>query len=207
MRHLAFALALTVAACGAGGGSGLDAPGVPDVAPGDADEETAADLPGDEATTGAPTSYYRIEATFDDGRQMVLGRDVTDRPGIYAFGSTHIAPAVSFAMTDTVYDPYSIVTFNLGIVVGSQQYPVQCDGTGTWSFGTALPPELDLYANNLQFRSRLPGSQGTFEVLRWSVKEGETVEGRVKGRLQFDGVTPHWADVEAEFRFVLPPPS
>lgn len=157
-----------------------------------------------EETLAPPTSYYRVEATFDDGRHMVLGRDVSDRPGIYAFGSTHIAPAVSFAMTDTVYSPYAIVTFNLGIVVGSAEYPVQCPGPGTWQFGTGSPPEMDLFANNLQFRSRLEGAQGTFEVTEWSVTPGETVAGRVRGRLVFDGVTAHWADVEAEFRFVLP---
>jgi len=157
-----------------------------------------------EEVSVGPRSFYRLEVTYDDGKHVILGRDLTDRPSIYAFGSTHIAPAVSFAMTDTVYDPYVIVTFNLGIVVGSMDHPVQCPGPGIYKFGTGSPPEMDLFANNLQFRSRLPGAEGTFEVTRWSVTTGDTVAGHVKGRLVFDGATPHWADVDAEFQFELP---
>lgn len=200
-KHLAI---VVLCACSGGGGEG----GPADLAPADpvpqADASVETDLAGEEGAK-AGESFYRVEALFDDGRQMTFGRDLAGRPGVYAFGSTHIAPAVSFAMTDTLYDPYVTVTFNLGIVVGSELYPVQCPGTGAYAFGTGLPPEMDLHANNLQFRSRLPDSQGTFEVTQWSATEGGVVAGRVRGRLDFIGEAAHWADVDAEFRFVLPP--
>lgn len=170
-------------------------------------EDLATDPGVQEDVPVPPPTYYHLEAHFWDGSDLFLDRDLSgkDPSTIYAFGSTHIAPAVSLAMTDTLYEPYAIVTINLGIVVGSDQYPVQCDQTGTYPFGSVHPPAVELYAKGLQYRSSLSKAQGSLEVTNWTTVPGEVFEGTFAGRLLFQtGQPDKFVDVKGSFLFTLP---
>ncbi|MBL6974661.1 MAG: hypothetical protein ISR64_02925 [Deltaproteobacteria bacterium] len=198
MKRLAWILVLALAACG-GGTNGEDA--------GPTDPGT--DGMPQEEIQAAPSTFYHLEATFWDGSDLVLDRDLSDKnpTTIFAFGSTHIAPAVSLAMTDTLYEPYAIVTLNLGIVVGSTEHPVQCDKAGSYDFGGDTPPAVDLYAGGLQYRSGVSGATGALEVTRWTTLPGDVFVGSFEGRLLFQtGQPDKYVDVKGSFQFTLPEP-
>ncbi|NOZ00998.1 MAG: hypothetical protein GXP54_03810 [Deltaproteobacteria bacterium] len=163
-----------------------------------------------EDVSEAPTTFYHLEAQFWDGKKFDVDRDLShkDPSIIFAFGSTHIAPAVSLAMTDDVYDPYFVLTINIGVVKGSAAFPVQCPGPGEYSFGGELPPAVDLFANDLQFSSTSPGSHGALVVTKWTAETGEIFEGNFEGRLGFvTGQPDKYADVKGTFFFTLPEPA
>jgi len=199
-RYLAAILLLIFTPCCSGSGA---APDIPTVDPG------IPDLTADE-TAAEPTSHYVLEATLWDGSDLVLERDLSgkDPSSIYAFGSTHIAPAVSLAMTDTIYDPYAIVTINIGVVVGSVDHPIQCGETGIYPFGSDSPPAIEVFYKNIQYESGVDGSVGSLTVTNWTTLPGVVFEGKFEGRLMLDtGQPDKYADVSGSFRFTLPEPA
>ena len=90
----------------------------------DGSSETDADLTG--------KSVYALDLVVD-GNEVKVDRDLTGLGQYFAFGSTHIAPAVSFGMTDSIQFPRTMTnTLNFGIVVPSEEHPIQTPSTGTY---------------------------------------------------------------------------
>ncbi|MFO0751659.1 MAG: hypothetical protein U1F43_39230, partial [Myxococcota bacterium] len=141
--------------------AGLAAPGACGDDKAASDAADAADV-ADTADTGIPDlsgkSAYHVSIT-DDVQTYDLGlRDLTDLPQYFAFGSSHIAPAVSFAMTDSVTFPRTInFTLDFGIVVPSDDHPIATDGRGTYDF-SAVAPSAIVFLKGLQYRSTNPGA-------------------------------------------------
>ena len=98
------------------------------------------------------------------------------------------------------------VTINFGIVIGSDQFPVQSDAAGEYPF-SAAPPEIDVIIG-LRYRSTIPGSAGTVIITEYSNQTDGIMSGTFKGRILQETTKEDkkWADVEGEFRFVLPVP-
>ena len=154
-----------------------------------------------------PQSFYSIKITTQLGEEIELERDITEKPNAFSFGSTHIAPAVSFAVSEDFTFPKTMtVTLNFGIVIGSDKYPVQSDAAGEYAF-SEVPPEIDVIIG-LRYRSTIPGSSGTVILTEYSNQAGGVVAGTFKGRILQETTKEDkkWADVEGEFRFVLPDP-
>ena len=191
-RAALLALTLALGACGG------DAP---------AAATDAADASGD-ALDLTGRSVYHLELAPKDLAPMVLDRDLSDAPAQhFAFGSTHIGPAVALTVADQVSVPRTIsVILNFGIVVPSAAFPVHTAGPGTYPFG-GTPPELELTVSGLEYRSGLPGSDGAFVIDAWSVTPGDAVRGRFSGRVLQDTTLAdkRWVDVSGWFHFTLPP--
>ena len=150
-------------------------------------------------------SYYKIKITTQLGEEFEFERDITEKPNAYSFGSTHIAPAVSLAVSEDFTFPATMtVTINFGIVIGSEQFPVQSDATGEYAFSEA-PPEIDVIIG-LRYRSTIPGSTGSVVITEYSNQTGGIMSGTFKGRILQETTKEDkkWADVEGEFRFALP---
>ncbi|TNF28384.1 MAG: hypothetical protein EP329_17990 [Deltaproteobacteria bacterium] len=196
--HAALAALLLLApACGGDEGGG-------DVAEdGVADGSDTLDLTG--------RSVYHITMTPKDMDPITLDRELTDNPGKYfAFGSTHIAPAVSLAVSDNVISPRTIyLTLNFGIVIPSFDYSIDVDGPGEYPFVPAEvsnPPEIELTISGLEYRSHVAGSDGSISIEQWSTTPGEVVSGTFSGRVLQDTINEdkRWVDVDGWFHFVLP---
>ncbi len=179
--------AALAAACGDG-----DAPAT------DTTADAAAEV---EDLTGR--SVYRM--TLTQGEDSIeLDRDLTGEGQYFAFGSTHIAPAVSFAVTDSVTFPRTMtINLNFGIVVASDAHPIQTGDAGTYTFGE-LPPAIDVFYRGLQYRSSLEGAAGSVVVTSWSVEPGDAFAGTFSGTLMAEGPSGQTLAVEGEFRFTLP---
>ena len=150
-------------------------------------------------------SYYAIKITTELGQSYELERDITERPNAFSFGSTHIAPAVSFAISEDLTFPATMnLTLNFGIVFGSDDFPIQCDSAKNYPFSTA-PPEVDVTIG-LRYRSTVPGASGAVEITEWSNTTGGIMRGSFKGRLlqETDKPDKRWADVEGEFKLIIP---
>jgi hypothetical protein len=187
MRRLFPLIALACVACS-------------DTATPEADLEVTPDV---ETIDLAGRSVYRLETEFN-GAPLVLDRDLTGKDQYFAFGSTHIAPAVSFAMTDSVTSPRTMtVTLNFGIVIPSADHPIQTEGAGTIPFDDT-PPSVDVFVGGLQYRSSLPGASGEIIVTDWSTETGGTVAGSFSGTLVAEGPTGKTLPVSGTFHFTLP---
>jgi len=159
-------------------------------------------------TANANRSYYRIVIDTEFEEPITVERDITDKLTNFSFGSTHIAPAQSLAVSEDLTFPATLnITFNFGIVLGSQDYPVQCDEAGSYTFGDA-PPEIDI-TKGIRYVSSVPGSNGSIEITSWTRTEGEVFAGTFSGRIRqlTDNVEKRYADIEGEFHFILPAPS
>jgi len=154
-------------------------------------------------------SFYSFTVTLPHGEELLFERDLTGDDTVFSFGSTHIAPAISFAMTDTIYNPtFAIITFNFGIVQGSSQYPVQCSEAGTYQF-TSGPPEITFFVDNNTYTSTQSLKTGTIVIDQWSKVEGGTFSGSVSGKI-FEESTEEPREellVEGTFSFTLPEPA
>lgn len=187
---LAAALTLAAPACGDDGESD----------PTDVTDTADVDLTG--------RSVYTIEIVDQEGNTYDLDRDLTGSEAQrFAFGSTHIAPAVSLAMGDNVSAPATInVDLNFGIVVAGGEYPdVHVDGPDTYAFDDA-PPNVRVALKGLEYDSREPGATGAIEVTDWGVNPGDVVAGSFSGTLVQDreGGTPRTMTVSGTFHFTLP---
>lgn len=81
-------------------------------------------------------SEYSIAVTTWDGTEYSWEADLTDKLEYFSFGSAHIGTAVALAVSHTMISPaYRIVTLDFGKVVGSDQFPIQCDAPGQYLFG------------------------------------------------------------------------
>ena len=169
-------------------------------------------------------SYYKITVTLPHGEELVFDRDLTGDETVFSFGSTHIAPAISFAMTDTIYIPdYAILTLNFGIIQGSGEYPVQCDGPGEYTFYPAEsparkpgapptearepgPPEIIFFFDNNTYTSVVEGATGIIKVTDWSKYEGDLFAGTIEGTLYEQSLELEGESLEISgfFHFILP---
>jgi hypothetical protein len=150
-------------------------------------------------------SYYTMKIKTELGQEYDFVRDITEKPNAFSFGSTHIAPAVSFAISEDLTFPATMtLTLNFGIVFGSDRFPIQCDGPKTYLFSSD-PPEVDVTIG-LRYRSTVPGASGSVIVTEWANQTGGIMRGTYKGRLlqKTDLPAKRWADVEGEFQFTLP---
>lgn len=186
MSPLRLTLAALLVACGT------------DAAPadtGDAETDETEDLTG--------RSLYRLETTFNDN-PIVLERELTGSSQYFAFGSTHIAPAVSLAMTDSVTFPRTMsVSLNFGIVVPSDTLAVHTDGARPYPFA-ATPPAVEVFIGGLQYSSQEPGATGTIDITAWSIETGEPVAGTFSGTLVAEGNASRTLPVSGSFYFTLP---
>jgi len=169
-------------------------------------------------------SYYKVTVTLPHGEELVFDRDLTGDETVFSFGSTHIAPAISFAMTDTIYIPdYAILTLNFGIIQGSGKYPVQCDGPGEYTFYPAAsparkpgapptearepgPPEIVFFFDNNTYTSVVEGASGVIHVTDWSKYEGDLFAGTIQGTLYEQALELEGESLQIDgfFHFVLP---
>ena len=156
-------------------------------------------------------SYYTLTVVGPSGLQQKYERNIDEKPYVVAFGSSHIAPAVSLAIEDTFYDPFAVVTFNLGFVVGSNDHEVTIDDTGGWDWGLGAnnaPPgfKITMKDGNVQreFVSWLEGADGRFIISRWGTNTGDVIEGSIQGTLINNGPDAVTATVDGKFQFFLP---
>lgn len=166
-------------------------------------DASSGDAEGD--ATPALKSYYKIKITTQLGQEYEFDRDISEKPNAYSFGSTHIAPAVSFAISEDLSWPATMtLILNFGIVVGSTRFPVQTDAPGDYSFSSD-PPEIDIIIG-LRYRSTVAGSTGSVNITEYSNQTDGIMAGTFKGRLLQDTTKADkkWADVEGEFRLILP---
>lgn len=148
-------------------------------------------------------SVYRMTVTQDDD-EVVLDRELTGDNKYFAFGSTHIAPAVSFAMMDSVTFPRTMtINLNFGIIVGSEAHAVQTDSAGSYAFKTS-PPAIEVSYRGLQYSSLQEGATGTIVVSEWAVSPGDAVAGTFRGTLVAQGPSGRTLDVQGLFHFTLP---
>lgn len=153
-------------------------------------------------------SYYKIKIEFPEGKVFEFDRDLTGLDNKFAFGSTHIAPAISFAMADTIYTPvYAKIEINFGIIKGSSTYPVQTPEEGEYPFAP-YPPEVKVFIKDIQYCSCVEGSEGNINLSSWALDEGGLFEGDFKGKILQDTKKEKklWLKVEGNFHFILPEP-
>jgi len=182
----------------------------PESLDGGASDGAALDATAETQPPADPTrSTYTIELTTDLGQTLRLERDVTDTPGAFSFGSTHIAPATSLAVSESLSYPATVqIAINFGILADpSGNLTVQTGTAGTFPFdGDA--PEIDV-TWGIRYRSTVPGAQGEVVIDAWSMTRGGVMSGRFQGRLVEQsgaGAGTHWADVTGTFHLILPPP-
>ena len=154
-------------------------------------------------------SWYTMRIETPLGDLFEIDQSL-DKNTYFSYGSTHIAPAVSLAMTDQRYFPGTMtLTLNFGIIVGSAQYPVQCDAAANYPFQTAGPPEVQANVQGIQYKSTVAGSEGSIEVEQWGTATGDVFSGVYEGTLLQEADVPNklWLKIEGEFHFVLPEPA
>jgi len=182
------------------------------VTPGD-DADGGGDAMGDVQDGTAPpfgddVSWYQMTIVTAAGDTFELAHELDPAQHI-SFGSTHIAPAVSLAVTHTQIMPsYLVVTVNPGIIVGSTDHPVQCDQAGEYPFG-ASPPEVQANVQGIQYGSREEGASGAVVVTEWTAVTGQVFAGTFEGRIvqETDKINKLWLDVQGTFHVLLPMPA
>lgn len=163
--------------------------------------DTSGDLTG--------RSVYGIKMTLESGEVIAYESDFTGTEAQhYAFGSTHIAPAVSLAVSDNRIQPRTIVVdLNFGIIVGSNEFAIATDGPGTYAFD-ATPPNIAVFVQGLQYDALVAGSTGSVIVEEWGVNPGDTASGTFSGSIFFDRADGQPSDrnimIEGWFHFTLP---
>jgi hypothetical protein len=138
-----------------------------------------------------------------------FNRDLTGLETKFAFGSTHIAPAISLAMTDTMYKPVlAFIILNFGIIIGTADKPAATDSSGDYKF-TGFEPEIRVEMFNRKYTSKTEGSQGQFKIANWSAEEGGLFAGSFDGTIVQETDKPDKlrAQVKGTFHFILPAPA
>jgi len=196
---------------------------------GDTDSVPDARALTDESADQAPTgeSYYSLTLDLEEGPGIICGddgkvdclggksccryqfdRDLTGLDTKFAFGSTHIAPAISLAMTDTMYKPKTaFVILNFGIIIGTADKPASTNSSGLYEF-SGFEPEVRVEIFNKKYSSVQEGAQGQFDITDWTAEEGGLWAGTVEGSIvqDTDKETKLQACVKGEFHFILPEP-
>jgi hypothetical protein len=153
-----------------------------------------------------------IQAQCFEGKTCCLyeyERDLTGLDTKFAFGSTHIAPAISLAMTDTMYTPtFAVITLNFGIIIGTSDKPPATAMAGEYDFG-GFEPEVEVTIHNKEYSSKVEGSQGTFVVTDWAAEKGGKWAGTVQGTIIQNTAKAEKlrAQVDGSFDFILPEPA
>ena len=158
-------------------------------------EETVEDTSAPEESF---ESYYKLKLTMPTGDEIVFDRDLSGKDEFFSFGSTHIAPAISLAMTETIYNAsdsisYAIVTINFGIIQGTDLFPIQTPGVGAYNFSPS-PPHIDIFLDGTEYTSTKPEvmgacSEGGKECRADENCDSGTCEGYLKaaeGLIQID---------------------
>jgi len=160
-------------------------------------------------------AYYQLTITLPSGLQQTFEKQLDEKATSIAFGSAHIAPAVSLTVEDQFYKPFATVTLFFGFVVGSNDHAMTIEEEGKWEWGKGsknAPPGVKIDTKD-QGKPRLMVSSddeadGAFLITSWGTAGGELVEGKVKGTLvdalaKEKGKT-ETASIEGEFRLLLP---
>jgi hypothetical protein len=183
-----------------------------DAEPSTDDAGVAGDGAGEEGDLGpdqvdATKSFYTMTVALPDGTIIEIDRDLTVlRDTTFSYGSAHIAPAVAFAVTDTITWPQSVtITLDFGKIVGSGSFPIQTDGTGEYLF-SEQPPAVEVYVGLIQYNSLLDGAEGHVTLTSWGQNTGDIIAGSFQGKLIQETQLEDklWIDVEGTFHFVLP---
>jgi hypothetical protein len=170
--------------------------------------------PKPQCDQGANSCYF-VQVVTPSGLVQEFVQNLDDRPWVIAYGSSHIAPAVSLAIEDTWTQPYTIITFNFGFVVGSNDYAVTISEEGVWKWGSDAinaPPGFKIYLKDdgkpRTLVSWKKGASGNFLVTRWGTSPGDIIEAQIEGTLvdEIDGpdgkaVT---ASISGKIRLILP---
>jgi len=236
MRHILLLFAVTLAiACSSGNGeesvSDVTADTAREAADAaeDSDAATGADQSDgvEEVEEPAPNSY-QLTLTLEMGPGITCGedlqvdcfdgktcclyeyeRDLTGLDTKFAFGSTHIAPAISLAMTDTMYNPtFAVITLNFGIIIGTSDKPPATSMAGEYDF-SGFEPEVEVTIHNKEYTSKVDGSQGTIVVTDWAAEKGGKFAGTVEGTILQNTEKPEKlrTHVVGSFDFILPEPA
>jgi hypothetical protein len=139
----------------------------------------------------------------------VFERDLTGLGTKFAFGSTHIAPAIALAMNDTMPMPtFTVLTFNFGIIIGTSDKPPATSSSGVYPF-SGFEPEITVTIHNKKYSSKVEGSEGTFDITDWTAEEGGTWAGSLNGTIiqETEKADKLRAQVEGQFEFILPAPA
>jgi hypothetical protein len=135
-------------------------------------------------------------------------RDLTGLETKFSFGSTHIAPAISLAMTDTMYTPtFAVITLNFGIIVGTPDKPSATPKSGKYEF-SVFEPEVLVNIYNKTYSSKEEGADGVVDVTDWSADQGGLFAGTFGGTIiqQTEKVDKLRGKVKGDFHFTLPEP-
>jgi hypothetical protein len=160
-------------------------------------------------------SYYSLEIVLPSGLLQTFEKQLDEKDTALAFGSSHIAPAVSLAIEDTFTKPFATVTFNFGFVVGSNDFAVTIEDEGKWAWGQAennAPPGFKIELKDQGVPRRMvswkEGAEGHYLITKWGVSTGEIVQGKIKGTLVDESYNgddgPKAGTVNGEFRLILP---
>jgi len=178
--------------------------------------------------TAQPTSSYLLTVELETGPgitcaaeaqvacfegasccRYLFDRDLSELTNKFAFGSTHIAPAISLSMTDTMYTPtFTVITLNFGIIIGTADKPPATNSSGEYDF-SGFEPSVTLTMHNKEYSSLVDGSSGLFDITDWSAQEGGRWAGTVAGTIlqKTDKADKLRARVEGHYDFTLPPPA
>ena len=161
-------------------------------------------------------SCYSVQIVTPSGLVQTYERDLDDRPWVIAFGSSHIAPAVSLAVEDSWDKPYTVITFNLGFTVGSNDHDVTIDEEGVWDWGSAAinaPPGFKIYMkDNGKPRTMVSwedGASGKYLITKWGTETGQVIEGKIEGTLVDENSVGkdtglETGTIDGHFRLILP---
>ncbi len=231
------ALGVFLLACGGdgnGGGGDEDSGGQP---AGDTGNEPSGDSSSPQEDDATPAeedsgqngllSYYTLKLrlemgpgiTCDEAEQVeclggvktcckvIFTRDLTGKDNKFSFGSTHIAPAVAFTMSDNIALPFSVVTLNFGIIIGTADKPPSTPTSGEYPF-SGFEPAIRVDIKNKTFDSTIDGSEGMFNITDWTADEDGIWAGDFAGVIVQETEKPDKlrAEVEGEFHFILPKP-
>ncbi len=217
MLRIALSFSVLALACG-GATDGAPTTGPTDTVAAEAGavETLSTDVTGTDTGIQAGGSYYEVQIKTTK-IQQTYKRTLDEKSQSVAFGSTHIAPAVSLAVEDTLVTPFAIIGFNFGFVVGSSDHPITITGEGVWDWAqgkTNAPPGFKILLKDggpqRTYVSWLQGAKGSYVIERWGKEEGDVVEASFNGTLVAD-VTPFdptlTATVKGVLRVILPKPA
>jgi hypothetical protein len=169
---------------------------------------------GDAAETAeTPASYYDLTIVMPSGLQQRYNDEIL--PEFISFGCSHLPPPVrSLAVERTYPKPFTVLSLNLGFVIGDEaDHPLTLGDIGVYPWGTGAtnaPPSFKLVAKDgpggpqYTFASWPATASGKVTILSFGDSEGEIVEGRIEGTLVNAEGSPVEAAILGEFRIVLP---
>lgn len=162
-------------------------------------------------------SYYKLTVVLPSGLSQEFEKQLDDKSSAIAFGSSHIAPAVSLTVEDTFFKPFATVTLFFCFVVGSNDHAVTITEEGKWDWAKGeenAPPGFKIQMKD-QGLPRLmvsweDESEGSLLITKWGTSEGEIVQGKISGTIVDQNALANGkvetGTVDGEFRLILPAP-